>query len=104
MEVQTHNVKADSINKYAEAHKKLCQFFDEHRQTGLHLGCLCVGNFNVFVGQQDQFVHLWRFEDGYRTLDKGNQALNANADYRALRKDILSTLTSRNNQYNMTFR
>lgn len=103
VELQTHNVKSDCLNKYTDAHKRLCQFFDEHRTSGLHLGCLCVGNFNVFVGQQDQFIHLWRFENGYQTLDKGNQALTDNPDYRALRKDILSTLSSRSNQYLMTF-
>ena len=104
LEMQTHNVKSDCIDKYVESHRKLCQFFFEHRQDGLHLGCLSVGNFNVFVGQQDQFIHIWRFEDGYRTLDKGNTALTNHPDYRALRKDILKTLSSRSNQYLMTFR
>ena len=104
VELQVHNVKSDCIDKYVESHRKLCQFFFEHRQDGLHLGCLSVGNFNVFVGQQDQFIHIWRFEDGYRNLDKGNTALTNHPDYRALRKDILKTLSSRSNQYLMTFR
>ena len=54
IELQTHFVKCDKVEKYAEAHKRLCQFFEANKSQGLKLGCICVGNFNVFVGRQDQ--------------------------------------------------
>ena len=54
IELQTHNVKGDKLEKYAESHQRLCQFFEANKSQGLKLGCHNVGNFNVFVGRQDQ--------------------------------------------------
>lgn len=104
IELQTHNVKSCSIDNYLKAHERLCQYFGDNYTSGLKLGCVSAGNFNVFVGSQDQFVHIWRFESGYHTLDAGNVALSNNKEYKLIRKDLLSTLASRGNQYLMTFR
>ena len=49
IELQTHNVKPDSVEKYLEAHKRMCQFFEANESEGVQLNCICVGNFNVFV-------------------------------------------------------
>ena len=103
VELQMHNVKSGSVDSYLKAHERLCQFFADNVASGLKLGCKSAGNFNVFVGHQDQFVHIWRFESGYQTLDTGNLLLGNNKEYRAIKKDLMATLASRENQYLMTF-
>lgn len=82
IELQTHNVKPDALDKYAAAHKRLCEFFKANDTDGLKLNCKCIGNFNVFVGEQDQFIHIWRFKEGYNTLDDGNRLLKSNSEYK----------------------
>ena len=82
MEMQTHNVKPDSIDKYLKAHQLLCEFIKANENEGLNLHCQCYGNFTVFVGDQDQFVHLWKFRDGYKTLDNEKIAMESNSEYK----------------------
>ena len=67
IEVQTHNVKPDSVDKYVSAHKALVEYINANKET---LHCEALGNFVVFVGDEDQFVHVWRFDEGYRGIDK----------------------------------
>ena len=82
IEMQTHNVKPDCLDKYMEAHKRLCEFIKANENEGLHLHCQCYGNFTVFVGEQDQFVHIWKFKDGYSTLDNEKKAMESNTEYK----------------------
>ena len=82
MELQTHNVKPDSLDKYMVAHKRLCEYIKANENEGLNLHCQCYGNFTVFVGDQDQFVHIWKFKDGYSTLDNEKKAMESNSEYK----------------------
>lgn len=82
IELQTHNVHPGSMDKYMEAHKRLCEFIKANENEGLNLHCQCYGNFTVFVGDQDQFVHIWKFRDGYSTLDNEKRAMESNSEYK----------------------
>ena len=82
IELQTHNVKPDCLDKYMVAHKRLCDYIAANENEGLNLHCQCYGNFTVFVGDQDQFVHIWKFKDGYSTLDNEKLAMESNSEYK----------------------
>jgi len=103
IEFQTHNVKPDCLDKYLSAHQRLCEFIKANENEGLNLHCTCVGNFTVFVGLQDQFIHLWKFRDGFRTLDNEKKSMETNSDYKLLKKDLLPFLNDRHNKYMMKF-
>jgi len=103
LELQTHNVKPDRVHQYMEAHNRMCQFFQANETEGVQLNCKCVGNFNVFVGEQDQFIHIWKFRDGYSTLDDAKKKMEGISEYKALKKDLLSHLHKRDNQYLLQF-
>jgi hypothetical protein len=34
------------------------------------LNSQALGNFRVFVGDEDQYIHLWVYDDGYQGIDK----------------------------------
>lgn len=53
--------------KYVNAHKELVEYINANKER---LHCEAVGNFVVFVGDEDQFIHVWRFDEGYRGIDK----------------------------------
>ena len=82
IELQTHNVKPDRVQQYMEAHNRMCQFFQANETEGVQLNCKCVGNFNVFVGDQDQFIHIWKFRDGYSTLDDAKKKMEGISEYK----------------------
>ena len=82
LELQTHNVKPDRVHQYMEAHNRMCQFFQANETEGVQLNCKCVGNFNVFVGEQDQFIHIWKFRDGYSTLDDAKKKMEGISEYK----------------------
>jgi len=103
IELQTHNVKPDSLDKYMVAHERLCEYIKANENEGLNLHCQCYGNFTVFVGDQDQFIHIWKFRDGYSTLDNEKKAMESNSEYKALKKDLRPFLTNRHNKYAMKF-
>ncbi|CAB4059341.1 unnamed protein product [Lepeophtheirus salmonis] len=63
--IQTHDVKPDCLDKYEQVHKNLVGHFDEKA-----LNTTSLGHFGVFVGSQDQFIHVWKYEDGYKTADE----------------------------------
>merc|ERR1712212_476145 len=65
-EISTHNVRPDSVDKYLKTQANLIGFINSQKEV-LHGECL--GNFNVLVGDQDQFVHIWRYEGGYKAID-----------------------------------
>lgn len=100
LEIQTHNVKPDSIDKYAKATENMIGFVNANNSV-LHGECL--GNFKVIVGDQDQFVHLWRYEGGYHNLDENLRFLSENQEYKSLEKDINSCLRSRHSQHLLKF-
>jgi len=99
-ELNTHNVKPDCLDKYLKSTETLLGFINENNNV-LHGECL--GNFQVLVGDQDQFVHLWRYEGGYHNIDENLKFLSGNKEYAAIQKDLASTLRSRHNQHMLKF-
>ena len=81
IELQTHNVKPDSVASYVSAHKELVEYINANKER---LHCEAVGNFVVFVGDEDQFIHVWRFDEGYRGIDKTLSAFEEDQESFAL--------------------
>ncbi|KAM9583724.1 protein NipSnap homolog 2 isoform 4-T4 [Trichechus inunguis] len=62
--LQFHNVKPE----YLEAYNKICQEVLPKIHEDKHYPCTLVGTWNTWYGEQDQAVHLWRYEGGYPAL------------------------------------
>jgi len=99
-ELNTHNVKPDALDRYLKSTENFIGFVNSNNEL-LH-GQNC-GNFQVIVGDQDQFVHLWRYEGGYHNIDDNLRFLGQSKDYAAIQKDIASCLRSRHSQHLLKF-
>jgi len=99
-EIQSHNVKPDSIDKYLKAQENLIGFVNANQDV-LHGECL--GNFSVLIGDQDQFVHIWRYDGGYHAIDENLKFLESSQDYRLIMKDMKPLLRSRESEYFLQF-
>jgi len=99
-EICTHNVRPDSVDKYLKTQANLIGFINSQKEV-LHGECL--GNFNVLVGDQDQFVHIWRYEGGYKAIDENMKFLQDNKDYNLIMKDMSPLLRSRESELYLQF-
>ena len=108
IEIQTHNVRPDSIQAYVEAHRNLVSFINSNQEASsgsdLQLNCVSWGNFNVIVGfDVDQFLHIWCYDKGYPNLDSDLQALRQSAEFTKLNHEVAKHLHNRHNQILLPF-
>ena len=52
---------------------------------------------------QDQFVHIWRYEGGYKAIDENMKFLKENKDYNLIMKDMSPLLRSRESELFLQF-
>jgi len=68
-----------------------------------HYPCTLVGTWNTWYGEQDQAVHLWRYEGGYPALTEVMSKLRENQEFVEFRKARSNMLLSRRNQLLLEF-
>ncbi|KAG8509953.1 Protein NipSnap 2, partial [Galemys pyrenaicus] len=68
-----------------------------------HYPCTLVGTWNTWYGEQDQAVHLWRYEGGYPALTEVMNKLRENREFVEFRKARSNMLLSRKNQLLLEF-
>ncbi|XP_006889833.1 PREDICTED: protein NipSnap homolog 2 [Elephantulus edwardii] len=97
--LQFHNVKPECL----EAYNKICQEVLPKIHEDKHYPCTLVGTWNTWYGEQDQAVHLWRYEGGYPALTEVMNKLRENQEFVAFRKARSDMLLSRKNQLLLEF-
>jgi len=95
-EIQSHYVKPDSIDKYLKMQENLSGYINS-QEAELHGECL--GNFSVLIGDQDQFVHIWRYDGGFHAIDQNLKFLEGAEDYKLIMKDMKPLLRSRESEF-----
>uniref|UniRef100_A0AC34GT13 NIPSNAP domain-containing protein n=1 Tax=Panagrolaimus sp. ES5 TaxID=591445 RepID=A0AC34GT13_9BILA len=84
-ELQTHDVRNGEKDKYLDYYKKYST-----EVTKATPGNELIGSWNVLFGNQDQSIHLWRYDNGYNDVDHHIKALLHNNSVRSAEKDIAS--------------
>ncbi|XP_008579217.1 PREDICTED: protein NipSnap homolog 2 [Galeopterus variegatus] len=97
--LQFHNVKPECL----EAYNKICQEVLPKIHEDKHYPCSLVGTWNTWYGEQDQAVHLWRYEGGYPALTEVMNKLRKNQEFVEFRKARSDMLLSRKNQLLLEF-
>jgi len=100
IEIHSHSVKPDSIDKYLRNQETFQGFVNANKDV-LHGECL--GNFSVLIGDQDQFVHIWRYDGGYQNIDENLRFLETNKDYKLIMNDMKPLLRHREVEYFLPF-
>ncbi|CAI5795098.1 NIPSNAP domain-containing protein [Podarcis lilfordi] len=97
--IQFHNVKPECLESY----NKLCQEVLPKIHEGKEYPCTLVGTWNTWYGEQDQAVHLWRYEGGYPALTEVMSKLRHDKGFVEFRKERGNMLLSRKNQLLLEF-
>ncbi|XP_067120631.1 protein NipSnap-like [Centruroides vittatus] len=97
-ELQIHSVKPDAIDPYLKGYEQWMQVLQNKSNTSE-----LVGSWRVEIGDQDQFIHIWRFTKGYPNATNVQELCNTDPDLLKLHKDRVSYLRSRENQFMLAF-
>ncbi|XP_026527476.1 protein NipSnap homolog 2 [Notechis scutatus] len=97
--LQFHNVKPECLDSY----NKLCEKVLPKIHEGKEYPCTLVGTWNTWYGEQDQAVHLWRYEGGYPALTEVMSKLRNDKEFTEFRKARGNMLLSRKNQLLLEF-
>jgi len=62
-----------------------------------------VGSFRVEIGNQDQFIHIWRYHDGYKQASSIHKLLRSDETLVKLNQDQMKDLRKRESQFMMSF-
>ncbi|XP_050420512.1 protein NipSnap [Adelges cooleyi] len=98
-ELQTHNVRPDSVDGYIKNYEKVVELCKKTSGIKYEL----VGSWSVHVGDLDQYVHLWKYKGGYAAIDKTKEILFCNKEFEKLRRECGGYLRSRHLQYMLAF-
>ncbi|RXM95060.1 Protein NipSnap-like 2 [Acipenser ruthenus] len=97
--IQFHNVKPECLGAY----NKICEDVLPSIHADKHYPCELVGTWNTWYGEQDQAVHLWRYDGGYPALTEVMSKLRQNKEFMEYRNERGKMLLSRKNQLLLEF-
>ncbi|CAD5220529.1 unnamed protein product [Bursaphelenchus xylophilus] len=90
-EIQTHDATSGNKEGYLKAYKNYSQ---EVQST--NAGLKLIGSFQVVYGNQDQFVHLWRYAKGWSDVDQQIRAIST-GPLQTVDSDVAKLCTRRRN-------
>ncbi|CAG2174504.1 unnamed protein product, partial [Oppiella nova] len=61
-----------------------------------------VGSWKVAIGDQDQYIHVWRYK-GWRMASEVDNYIKNDSDLQSLNKELLPHLRKRQNQFMLSF-
>lgn len=97
-ELQTHNMRPDSVDNYLKNYKENVDLIQSR-----NLSCELVGSWTVTVGDLDQALHLWRYTGGFTSIDKARKELLQDPAFVRLQQERGKMLRSRHLQYVLAF-
>ncbi|XP_043207350.1 protein NipSnap-like isoform X2 [Amphibalanus amphitrite] len=101
-ELQTHNVRCGEMDKYIDNYGRYHGEVAERTAAG-QLAQELVGSWEVTVGDQDQCIHLWKYNGGYKAVDDARNAHIDDKSLAALVKERGTLLRARHSQYLLAF-
>ncbi|XP_070572843.1 protein NipSnap homolog 1-like isoform X1 [Ptychodera flava] len=98
-ELQIHDIKPEAFHDYKEAAE---QHLRNRHEDG-SIPCKLFGSWVTTFGQQDQAIHLWLYENGYRDIMETRAMLNSDPNYLKYKRERSKMLISRENQLLQAF-
>ncbi|CAL1278350.1 unnamed protein product [Larinioides sclopetarius] len=97
-EMQLHSVNPEHIDPYLQNYEQYSKTASQ-KSDGAEL----VGSWRVEIGDQDQFIHIWRYKHGYPHAHQFLELCHTDKDLQNLIKDRIKFLRHRENQFMLSF-
>jgi hypothetical protein len=96
-EMQTHQVKPAFIDKYIDNYAKTVKVAHDLKAGEL------MASWTVAIGDQDQVLHVWKYNGGYSGVDSARKVLANNPDNNKLLQERLGYLRKRQSSFILPF-
>ncbi|OQR77893.1 protein NipSnap-like [Tropilaelaps mercedesae] len=97
-ELQIHSAKPKHRDAYVSTYQKYVEVLPRKVTTAEH-----IGSWQVVIGDQDQFVHVWRHSAGYPSASETIWAQQKDNELRSLICDQNQLIRSRENTFMLAF-
>ena len=97
--LQTHDVRPDRSDDYERAHRSLTEFL----AANTDLKGRSTGHFQVILGQDDQYIHVWKYDGGNAEMDSDLGVMHTSPEYKRLHQEVSKHVVSRRNQVTYFF-
>ncbi|XP_055357995.1 protein NipSnap-like [Paramacrobiotus metropolitanus] len=99
-EMQTHNVRPDQRAEYINTYGEFVEAALKNQKVESNL----VGSWMVETGgDQDQAIHIWKYNNGYVAFDHTSKALREDKKLQDFQNKLGKSLRSRQNQAMLSF-
>uniref|UniRef100_A0A0N5A1R1 NIPSNAP domain-containing protein n=1 Tax=Parastrongyloides trichosuri TaxID=131310 RepID=A0A0N5A1R1_PARTI len=82
-EIVFHRTKCGEMDNYMKVYKNYVQVAEKFNPN-----VELIGSWNIIYGDQDQAVHLWRYDDGFEDVDKVIEASKSNEDFKKASSEV----------------
>lgn len=97
--MHSHEAKPECSDEYIDKYEKFTDVLTTKTGSKAEL----VGSFRVEIGNQDQFIHIWRYHDGYKQASNIHNIIRTDSEVSKLSKDLVKNLNKRESQFMMSF-
>lgn len=94
-----HDAKPEASDDYLPKYEKYAQEVAVKTDNKAEL----VASFRVEVGNQDQFIHIWKYYDGYKEASDIHKIIRTDSTLVKLNKEQLKDLVKRESQFMTSF-
>ncbi|KAG9509260.1 Protein NipSnap [Fragariocoptes setiger] len=99
-EMHFHNAKPEASELYLSKYESYCKELQSRSKDKAQL----VGSWRVDIGgDQDQFVHIWKYLDGYRQASQLRSLMRTDECLKKATIDYCKDLRKRESQFMMSF-
>lgn len=98
-EMHYHDARPDSSDAYIEKYEKYSKEITDKTKNKAEL----VASFRVEIGNQDQFIHIWRYHDGYKQASNLHNLIKTDETLIKINREQMKDLVKRESQFMMSF-
>lgn len=98
-EMHYHDARPETSEDYIQKYEKYSSEVACKTNKKAELVC----SFRVEIGNQDQFIHIWRYHDGYKEASKLLKLIRTDDTLVKMTRDQLKDLRKRESQFMMAF-
>lgn len=94
-----HNAKPMQSDSYIEKYETFSKELMDKTSNKAELVC----SFRTEIGDQDEFIHIWRYHDGYKRASNILELLRTDDTLKKLSQEQAKDLRKRTSQFMMSF-
>ncbi len=98
-ELATHNVRSGAMSDYLASYESMVKKFSQKCPSATEL----LGSCQIYIGNQDQIVHIWRYIQGMEGADQFRNMLTSDSELSRERDEVSKYCSNRRTTLMLSF-